>query len=319
MTPAPSAPALGVDLGGTKIEAIVLADDGRSLWRERVATPAGDYPATLDAVAALVARAERELGVAGCSVGIGTPGAATASGLVKNANSACLNGKPVQRDLQVRLGRPIRLANDANCLALSESTDGAAAGARVSFSAILGTGVGAGIVVDGRLLTGPNGLAGEWGHNPLPWPDASEVDGPACFCGKRGCLETWVSGPAIARDHRLHTGQTLSAEAIATRAEDGDPTAQATLSRHAARLARGLAQVINLLDPDVIVLAGGVSRIESLIDALPKLLGRHVFSGGVSEPVRTRLVRSQHGDSSGVRGAAWLWRGAADPIASRAA
>ena len=303
--------AIGVDLGGTKIEAIVLGRDGHSRWRERVPTPAGDYRATLAAVAALVARAEAELGLANCSVGIGTPGTATAAGLIKNANSTCLNGQPLQRDLAAVLGRPVRIANDANCLALSEATDGAAAGAALSFSVILGTGVGAGIVANGRLLSGPNGLAGEWGHNPLPWANADELPGPLCFCGRRGCAETWLSGPALTRDHAAHTGAALTAQQIAERAAGGDRGCEATLQRYASRLARGLAQVVNVLDPDVIVLAGGVSRIERLLVDVPQLWAEFVFSGGLKDPVRTRLMPSLHGDSSGVRGAAWLWREAA--------
>jgi fructokinase len=304
----PHLPAIGVDLGGTKIEAIVLDRDGASQWRERVPTPAGDYRATLSAIAALVGRAERDLGVAGCSVGVGTPGSATSAGLIKNANSTCLNGQPLQRDLTEALGRPVRIANDANCLALSEATDGAAAGAAVSFSVILGTGVGAGIVANGRLLVGPNGLAGEWGHNPLPWTDATEHPGPPCFCGRRGCNETWLSGPGLARDHAAHGGATLTAQQIGGRAAQGDAACEASLQRHASRLARALAQVINLLDPDVIVLAGGVSRLERLCVNVPRLWDGFVFSGGLQDSVRTRLVNSRHGDSSGVRGAAWLWR-----------
>ncbi len=304
--------AIGVDLGGTKIEAIVLDADGASLFRERVATPAGDYRATLAAVAALVARAESELGLSGAnaraSVGVGTPGTATAAGLIKNANSTCLNGQPLQRDLAAVLGRPVRIANDANCLALSEATDGAARGAAVSFAVILGTGVGAGIVANGRLLEGPNGLAGEWGHNPLPWTRADESPGPPCFCGQRGCAETWLSGPALARDHAAHTGESLTAREIGTRADRGDAACEASLRRYESRLARALAQVVNLLDPDVIVLAGGVSQLDRLCANVPRLWDGFVFSGGLRDSVRTRLVRSLHGDSSGVRGAAWLWR-----------
>jgi len=307
-TPAVTLPAIGVDLGGTKIEAVVLAPDGASLWRERVATPAGDYPATLATVAALVMRAEAELGLANCSVGIGTPGTPTPAGLIKNANSTCLNGQPLAHDLALALGRPVRLANDANCLALSEATDGAGAGAAVVFAVILGTGVGAGIVVHGQLLGGPNGLAGEWGHNPLPWSDANDADAPRCFCGQRGCIETWLSGPGMARDHAARTGQTLSAQEIATRAAEGDASADATLQRYESRLARALAHVINLLDPDVVALGGGLSHIDRLLTNVPRLWADYVFSGGLREPVRTRLVRSLHGDSSGVRGAAWLWR-----------
>ena len=308
--PAPRAfpPAIGVDLGGTKIEAIVLDAHGASLWRERVATPAGDYRATLAAIAALVARAEAALGLPGCSVGVGTPGTATAAGLIKNANSTCLNGRPLAHDLAEALGRPVRIANDANCLALSEATDGASAGAEVSFAVILGTGVGAGIVAHGRLLNGPNGLAGEWGHVPLPWPEAAERDGPRCFCGRRGCIETWLSGPALARDHERHAGEALSAQQIGARAAAGDAACEATLQRYESRLARGLAMIIDVLDPQVIVLAGGVSSLERLVVNVPARWGEFVFSGGLSDRVRTRLVRSAHGDSSGVRGAAWLWR-----------
>ena len=303
-------PTIGVDLGGTKIEAIVLDAHGASRWRERVATPAGDYDATLAAIAALVARAERELGLRDARVGVGIPGTATASGRIKNANSTCLIGQPLQRDLAERLRRPVRLANDANCLALSEATDGAAAGAAVSFSVILGTGVGAGIVAHGRALHGANGLAGEWGHNPLPWPAADEHDAGACYCGRRGCIETWLSGPALARDHVRHGHAALDAREIGTRAARGDAECIATLQRHAARLAKSLAHVINLLDPDVIVLAGGVSRLPGLVDAVTERWTAHVFGASANEPVRTRLATSVHGDSSGVRGAAWLWRDA---------
>jgi len=305
--------AIGVDLGGTKIEAIVLAPDGNTRWRHRVATPAGDYAATVAAVAALVRRAESELGLAPCTVGVGAPGTPTTEGLIKNANSTCLNGQPLAADLGLALRRPVRVANDANCLALSEATDGAAAGAPVTFAAILGTGVGAGITVHGRLLTGPNGLAGEWGHNPLPWARLDEHPGPPCFCGKRGCIETWLSGPGLARDHLAHTAQSWTAEQIAERASLGDDACEATLQRYVGRLARALAHVINLLDPDVIVLGGGVSRLDRLVREVPGRWGEHVFCGGSTETVRTRLVRSLHSDSSGVRGAAWLWRDAATP------
>ncbi|MDP3822960.1 MAG: ROK family protein [Burkholderiales bacterium] len=301
-------PAIGVDLGGTKIEAVVLDAQGASLWRERVATPAGDYRATLATVAALVARAESELGLQHCSVGVGAPGSLTRSGHIKNANSTCLNGEALERDLAQVLGRAVRVANDANCLALSEATDGAAAGAAVSFSVILGTGVGAGVVVNGRLLDGPNGLAGEWGHNPLPWAEANEHPGLACYCGQRGCVETWVSGPGMARDHAAHTGSSLDARQIGAAAQAGDAACEATLKRYEGRLARSLAHVINVLDPDVIVLAGGVSQLQRLYANVPRLWSQFVFSGGVKDSVHTRLVQSRHGDSSGVRGAAWLWR-----------
>jgi fructokinase len=301
-------PAIGVDLGGTKIEAVVLDDSGRSLWRERVPTPAGDYRAILGTIQALVQRAEADLGLAGCTVGVGTPGTATAAGLIKNANSTCLNGQPLQRDLEQVLMRPVRLANDANCLALSEATDGAAAGADVVFAVILGTGVGAGVVVHGQQLSGPNGLAGEWGHNPLPWPADDERPGAACYCGQHGCIETWLSGPGMARDHAGHTGEQFSAQQIGARAAQGDAACEATLQRYESRLARSLAHVINLLDPHVIVLGGGLSHLDRLVVNVPRRWGEHVFSGGLEDPVRTVLKRSLHGDSSGVRGAAWLWR-----------
>jgi fructokinase len=308
-TSAPSAtPAIGVDLGGTKIETIVLDADGTSRWRERVPTPAGDYPGILQTVATLVRRAESDLGLSGSSIGVGTPGTATAEGLIKNANSTCLNGQPLQRDLTRVLGRPVRIANDANCLALSEATDGAGADASVLFAVILGTGVGAGIVVNGRQLVGPNGLAGEWGHNPLPWAAARELPGAACYCGRHGCIETWLSGPGMARDHAAHTGAGLSAVQIGERAAQGDLACEATLQRFESRLARSLAHVINLLDPHVIVLGGGVSGLERLVVNVPRLWGEFVFSGGLADPVRTVLRRSLHGDSSGVRGAARLWR-----------
>ena len=300
--------ALGVDLGGTKTEAAVLAPDGSVRWRERVPTPAGDYRATLQAVAGLVLRAEAALQQP-VTVGVGHPGSLTSAGRIKNANSTCLNGQPLAADLQQLLGRPVRLANDANCLALSEATDGAGAGAASVFAVILGTGTGAGIVVNGRVLAGANGLAGEWGHNPLPWADAAEqAAAPACYCGQRGCVETWLSGPALAQDHGRHGGAALNGEAIVAAAQAGDAAAKATLDRHSHRLARALAGIINLLDPEVIVLGGGLSRLPQLYAAVPALWARWVFSAGSDEPLRTRLLPAQHGDSSGVRGAAWLWR-----------
>jgi fructokinase len=273
-----------------------------------VATPAGDYEATLNAIAALVEQA-RTAGSGPCSVGIGTPGSLTPDGLLKNANSVCLNGRPLAADLQQRLGQSVRIANDANCLALSEATDGAGAGAEVVFAVILGTGCGAGIAVRGRVLTGPNRLAGEWGHNPLPWADAVDPVHD-CWCGRSGCNETLLSGPGLARDHRLVSGDELSPEAIALAAERGDVACAATIERHASRLARALAAVINLLDPDVIVLAGGLSRIDSLYERVPALWSRWVFCGGTRDAVRTRLVSARWGDASGVRGAAWLARAA---------
>jgi fructokinase len=303
-------PAIGVDLGGTKIEVLLLDAAGRERWRERVATPQGDYAETLSAIAALVQRAERDSGLGAASVGVGSPGSATAAGLMRNANSTCLNGRPLQRDLEALLGRPVALANDANCLALSEATDGAGAGAAVVFAVILGTGVGGGLTVGGRLVTGANGLAGEWGHNPLPWPTADEaVLAPACYCGQRGCIETWLSGPALARDHQArHGGAAVTAEAIAHGAAAGDGDCSASLQRHADRLARALATVINLLDPDVVVLAGGLSRLAGLYMLVPALWSRHTFSAGPEVALRTRLLPSAHGDASGVRGAAWLGR-----------
>lgn len=306
--------ALGVDLGGTKISAALLADDGARLWQQRVPTPAGDYRATLQAVAALVAAGRQAAAAAGLgrpSIGVGSPGSAGADGRMKNCNSTCLNGQPLQADLQALLGQAVALANDANCLALSEATDGAGAGAAVVFAAILGTGAGAGIAVRQQVLTGPNGLAGEWGHNPLPWAEAGETPGPACYCGQHGCIETWVSGSGLQADHRRDTGLAWTGEAIARAAAAGDAAAQAALQRHAARLARALASVINLLDPDVIVLGGGLSRLPHLTQALPALWARWVFDASGSNgrgPVRTRLATAVHGDDSGVRGAAWLGR-----------
>lgn len=294
---------LGIDLGGTKIEIIALDAAGTERLRERVDTPQGDYAATLEAVAGLVARAEQQLGVTG-SVGIGTPGAISpATGLLKNSNSTCLNGQPFQRDLEARLGRGIRMMNDANCFALSEATDGAAADAEVVFGVIIGTGVGAGVVVRRHPLVGPNAIAGEWGHNPLPWPRDEERPGPACYCGKSGCVETFLSGPSMARDHAAVTGEALDTRAIVEGAAAGDAACDATLARYEDRLARGLAHVINVLDPDAIVLGGGMSNIERLYRNVPRLWGRYVFS----DTVATRLLAPRFGDSSGVRGAAWLW------------
>jgi fructokinase len=306
-----TAPALGIDLGGTKIEALLLGPDGQARWQRRVPTPAGDYAGTLQAIAALVTQACDE-GGGPCSVGIGTPGSLTPEGLMKNANSQCLNGRPLQRDLQALLGQPVRIANDANCLALSEATDGAGAGAAVVFAAILGTGTGAGIAVHGRVLGGPNGLAGEWGHNPLPWAVPGEDPQFDCYCGQRGCVETLLSGPGMAREHRLAGGGELSAAQIAEAAARGDAACRAALQRYASRLARALASVVNLLDPDVIVLAGGLSLMAPLYTQVPALWSRWIFSGGHQDRVRTRLLPSRHGDASGVRGAAWLWRDA-DP------
>lgn len=301
---------IGVDLGGTKIEIVALAGDGSERLRRRVPTPQGDYRATVAAIVALVEEAEDRLGTA-ASVGIGTPGALSrATGRIKNANSTCLNGQPLLDDLARALGRPVRIANDANCLALSEATDGAAAGAEVVFAVILGTGVGGGIAVRGRVLEGPNGIAGEWGHNPLPLPTAGDLPLPGCYCGRAGCIEAFLSGPALAADHRRAGGAPLAPERIVAAAAAGDAGCEATLRRYEERLARSLAGVINLLDPDAIVLGGGLSRLERLYAAVPRLWGAYVFS----DRVDTRLLRSHHGDASGVRGAAWLWSDPADAL-----
>jgi fructokinase len=294
---------IGIDLGGTKIEGLALDTQGRELARLRVATPAGDYGAILDAIAAMVAALERATGQKG-SVGIGTPGTLSpATGAIKNANSTCLIGRPLDRDLASRLGRPVRLANDANCFALSEAVDGAGRGADVLFGVILGTGVGGGIIAGGRALVGVNGIAGEWGHNPLPSQRDEERPGPLCYCGRYGCIETFLSGPALARDHEAATGERIVPDEIETRARRGDTRAEATLARYEERLARALASVINILDPDAIVLGGGLSRIERLYVNVPRLWIPYVFS----DRIATRLVPPQHGDASGVRGAAWLW------------
>jgi fructokinase len=293
---------LGIDLGGTKIELIALDEAGREVLRRRIATPQGDYPGTVEAVASLVEEAEGELGLA-ASLGIGTPGAISpATGLMKNSNSVCLNGKPLKQAIEARLGRAVAIANDANCFALSEATDGAAAGAEVVFGVIVGTGCGAGVVVRGHALAGPNAIAGEWGHNPLPWPEARELPGPACYCGRAGCLETWISGTGLARDFAVQAGMTLDAPAIVAGAARGDAACEAALGRYEERMARGLAHVINILDPDVIVLGGGMSNVARLYENVPRLWGRYVFSDSVT----TRLVPPMYGDSSGVRGAAWL-------------
>jgi fructokinase len=298
---------IGVDVGGTKIEAIALAESGEALARIRVAAPRGDYQQTLNAIAELVARVERETGQAG-SVGIGMPGAISpATGLVKNANSTWLNGRRFGDDLAAVLKRPVRLANDANCFALSEATDGAGAGSRIVFGVILGTGVGGGLVIDGAVVVGANAIAGEWGHNPLPWPRGGESPGPACYCGRAGCIETFLSGPGLARDFELTAKRRASADTIVGLADDGDLAATLCLERYEDRLARGLAGVINIVDPDVIVIGGGLSNIERLYAPVATRLSAYVFS----DVVATRLVKAQHGDSSGVRGAAWLWPGTA--------
>jgi fructokinase len=298
--------ALGIDLGGTKIEIIALADSGAVLLRRRRQSPRGSYEKTLDAIRGLVLEAEAELGAHG-TVGFGTPGAISpASGLLKNSNSTWLNGRPLDRDLADLLERPIAIANDADCLALSEATDGAAAGAASVFAVILGTGVGGGLAIHGRVLAGPNAIAGEWGHNPLPWPDDGERPGPECYCGKRGCLESFISGPGFARDYAVHAGVAIGsvdAAGVVARALAGDGQATGALDRYAHRVARGLATIVNVLDPDVIVLGGGMSNVPHLYDAVPRRLPQFVFS----DAVVTRIVPPKHGDSSGVRGAAWLW------------
>ena len=307
--------ACGIDLGGTKAEAALLNAAGAVLWKQRVPTPAGDYEATVRAIVALADGARIAAG-GPVSIGIGTPGTATPAGLMKNCNSTCLNGRPLQADAEAALGQRVMLMNDANCLALSEATDGAGAGtgAGVVFAAILGTGTGAGIAVHGRVLTGPNGLAGEWGHNPLPWAEAGQDPHWACYCGRSGCIETVLSGPGLARDHALHHGGTLDAAAIAQGAAVGNGACRATLARHSHRLARALASVINLLDPDVIVLGGGLSLMPQIYTEVPALWGQWVFAAGVDAPVRTRLLPALHGDASGVRGAAWLGRAAAATV-----
>ena len=294
---------IGIDLGGTKIEGIALSETGEELFRNRVATPQGDYRATLQTVSDLVAQVEKAVGEKG-SIGVCTPGALSpASGLMRNSNSVCMNGKPVLSDLQQQLQRDIRIANDANCFSLSEATDGAAGDAAVVFGVIVGTGTGAGVVIDKRVLLGPNAIAGEWGHNPLPWPEDSELPGPECYCGKHGCIETWLSGPGMVRDHELHNNVFLDAETIDNKARFGDEEADETLERYENRMARSLAHVINILDPDVIVLGGGMGNIKRLYKNVPMIWGDYIFS----DVVNTKLVSPVHGDSSGVRGAAWLW------------
>jgi fructokinase len=300
-------PLLGLDLGGTKIEIAALArTDGRMLLRERMATPRGGYDAVLLAIAALVRSAEAQLGVSGVPLGVGIPGCISpASGRVKGANSTALNGHTLHQDMEQSLQRPVRIANDANCLAVSEAVDGAGAGERMVFAAILGTGVGAGVAIDGLAWTGRHGVAGEWGHNPAPRVDGDEtVQRLQCWCGRGECNETLLSGPGLAADHARHGHAAIDAPAIVSAAAAGEAAARATLDRYADRLARALAQIINVLDPSAIVLGGGMSNVESLYREVPQRWSRHVFSDTVSTP----LLRAMHGDSSGVRGAAWLWR-----------
>jgi fructokinase len=297
---------LGIDLGGTKTEIIALDGAGRERLRRRERTPHDDYAAILELVARLVRDAEDACGVSpgGASVGVGTPGSVSrATGLLRGSNSVCMNGMPIRRDLEARLARPVALANDANCFALSEATDGAGEGAAVVFGVILGTGVGGGLVVDGRVREGRNAIAGEWGHNPLPWPRDDERPGAPCFCGHAGCIETWLSGPGLVRDCRERTrGAFASARDVVAAAGHGDAGCEEALARYEERLARALAHVVNIVDPDVIVLGGGLSNVDRWYDAVPRLWTRWVFS----DRIETRLARNAHGDSSGVRGAAWL-------------
>ncbi len=316
-----SAIRIGVDVGGTKIEAVAL-DGRREAARRRIDSPRDDYPATVDAIVAVVQSLEEEIGAPG-TVGVGIPGTLSpVTGLVKNANSVWLIGRPLGVDLEKRLRRDVRLANDANCFAVSEAIDGAGAGAEVVFGVIVGTGTGAGIVIRGQVLTGPNAVAGEWGHNPLPWAQEDERPGPGCYCGKHGCIETFLSGPALTTDYARRTGRRAGPPEIVARAEVGERAAMDTLERYETRMARALAGVINVLDPDVIVLGGGLSNIDRLYHHVPRLWDEHVFGAVVDsisttgervtgaqrrEPVRTRLVRAVHGAASGVRGAAWLW------------
>jgi fructokinase len=295
---------IGIDLGGTKIEGAAIDNCGSIHVRRRVSTPMQDYRATIEAIISVIAGIEKEIG-AKASIGIGIPGAISQeTGNVKNANSTWLIGRPLERDIAAALGRPVRLANDANCFALSEATDGAAAEIETVFGVILGTGVGGGIAIRGRILAGANAIAGEWGHNPLPWASSAEIPGPSCYCGRSGCIETFLSGPGLAADYHRHSGKCLTAPEIVQGAESGDPDCGATLVRYTDRLARGLASVINLLDPDAIVLGGGLSQISMLYEQVPQQWRQYIFS----DRVTTRLLPPLHGDSSGVRGAAWLWQ-----------
>jgi fructokinase len=295
---------LGVDLGGTKIAAAVIGPDGQVVWEHRVPTPRHDYDATLAAIAEVVAAGETAVGHP-CTVGVGMPGAISpATGLVKNANSTWLNGRAFHADLAARLGREVRLANDANCLAISEAVDGAAAGARVVFGVILGTGTGGGIAIDRAVVTGANAIAGEWGHNPLPWPDADELPGPPCYCGRDGCLETWLSGPGLAGAFQRAGGPDVTSEEVVARTTAGDRLAGQVLDAWIRRLARGLASIINVIDPDVIVVGGGLSEIARLYTDVPAIWSQWVFS----DRIDTRLVPARYGAAAGVRGAAWLWR-----------
>lgn len=297
---------IGIDLGGTKIEGIALDEKGVELIRRRCETPAGDYQGTLKAIKTLIEQIEASI-TKEATIGVCTPGALSyaksGAGVLKNSNSVCMNGEAVHMDLEALLQRPIKMTNDANCFALSEATDGAARHEAVVFGVIVGTGVGAGIVVNKQVLNGANAIAGEWGHNSLPWPNTDELPGPDCYCGKQGCIETFLSGPGLAYDHELHTGHVLTSHQIVKQAEQGDVPAEESLQRYENRMARGLAHVINILDPDVIVLGGGMGNIKRLYHNVPKLWGDYIFSDTVS----TKLLPPEFGDSSGVRGAAWLW------------
>jgi fructokinase len=304
---------IGVDIGGTKIEGLVLAPDGRAMVSRRVPTPRHDYEATIRAICNLVRDLEAQAGP-GQSIGVGLPGSVSPrTGLMQNANSTWLNGRPFKADLAAALGRPVRMANDANCFVLSEAQDGAGAGAYSVFGVILGTGCGGGLVVEGRLLDGPRGIGGEWGHNPLPWPRGDELAPPSCWCGRPGCIEVWVSGPGLAADHERTSGAALSAEEIVARAAGGDAAARASLARHADRLARGLSHIVNLFDPEVIVLGGGLSQLAHLYEVLPGLMARWVFA----DDTRVAIRQPRWGDASGVRGAARLWPLDADDRVSK--
>ena len=301
---------IGIDLGGTKIEGLALGSQGQELARMRIATPREDYDGTIAAIVSIVHELEQRVGpeaLAGnhASVGVGMPGTIVpATGLVKNANSTWLNGRPFQIDLSAAMGREVRCANDANCLAVSEATDGAAAGAEVVFAVILGTGTGGGVAINGHVHGGPNGVGGEWGHNPLPWPRPEELPGPQCFCGQRGCLEMWISGTGLGDDHSRVTGRPTKGPEIVAAAAKGDPDAEASLKRLEDRIGRAMATLVNLLDPDVIVIGGGLSQLDRLYTNLPSLVERHLFGGGA---LATPIRKAKHGDASGVRGAAWLW------------
>ncbi len=297
---------LGIDLGGTKIEGVVLDTEGRERARERVATPRGDYAATVAAVAELVERLNSTSGHRARRVGLGIPGSTSPStGLIRNANSTWLNGRPFDQDLEAALGVPVRLANDANCFALSEAVDGAGKDAEIVFGVILGTGVGGGLIAGRRIVGGRNGIGGEWGHNPLPWVRPDETPGPRCWCGKRGCIEAWCSGPALSADYERRTASISTADEIAARARAGERAAQDCLADHAERLSRALALIVNIVDPDVMVLGGGLSNLSGLAEALEAGLKPHCFSDAIHTPVRGNV----HGAAGGVRGAAWLWPG----------